>query len=691
MGRLKKEEYRDIMNHIEDGYFEIDLAGTFTYANAAACVIYGRSAKEIIGLNYLDYTDGVNAKKAFAAFNRIYKSGASGKLINFEVIRKDGIRRQLEISASLIVDQSGKSVGFRGITRDVTARKQIEEELRQSEERYRTIIEDIEDAYFEVDLRGRFIFVNDALCESLGYSRDELIGMDQRQYGGETTIRELRTLFNRVYRKGAPVKAYAFELYRKDGSKGHCEISVSLIKNREGESIGFRGIARDVTERKKNEEQIRHLATHDILTGLPNRVLFDEVLEQSIKDSRRYGRQFALLFMDLDGFKAINDTFGHETGDRVLIICARRLKRALRASDFIARLGGDEFVILAQGITDKTGVTTLVNTVFSIVNKPILIRGSRHHLTASIGISIYPQDGGDKQSLMKTADMAMYSAKEKGSNNYRFFSSEIRPLYKERNIIERHLPLALARNEFFLRYQPKFDLNTGVISGVEALLRWRNPDLGLVAPMRFIPVAESSGQIIPLGRWVLKRACLQNMAWQHQGLPPIRMAVNLSYKQLLDDRLIADVEAALLESGMGPGLLELEITENLLLTHFPHIISVMNRLKGMGVRVALDDFGSGSSTLAQLRQLPVDTLKIDRSIVGAIPENDTDAALIKAIADFGRALSLAVVAEGVETAEQQAFLRNTSCTLVQGFYFSRPLSPAGITELMSRTAHRSPD
>lgn len=682
MDRLKEKEYRSIVSDIQDGYFEVDLAGTYTYANTALCKIYGYSKDEIIGVNYRAHTTRNNYRKAFKAFNQIFKSGASGKLIDYEVFRKDGARRQVEISASPIIDESGKSIGFRGTTRDVTERRQMEEQLRRSEERYRTIIENIEDAYFEVDLRGRFTFVNDALCRNMGYSREELIGMDNRQYS-EKTVRDLYKLFNTVYRTGEPVKAYSFELARKDGLKGFCEISVTLIKNKQGESVGFRGIARDITERKKHEEQIRYLATHDVLTGLPNRVMFREILQQNIEFAYRYGQQFALLFMDLDGFKTINDTYGHDIGDQVLMTCAIRLRRGLRASDFIARLGGDEFVILVKNVNSIKNLTTLIDKIFSTVGEPINAGDKEHSLTASIGLSIYPQDGQDKQSLMKAADLAMYSAKEKGSNNYQFFSMGIKSRFRERTIVEEHLPSALERDEFFLEYQPILDLKTGAITGVEALLRWHNPELGLVTPMRLIPVAESSGLIIPIGRWVLRTACMKNVAWQRQGLPRITMAVNLSHRQLMDDRLIEDIKEALSESGMDPELLELEITENLLLSYFPRIINVLNRLKGLGVRLALDDYGSGYSSLAQIRHLPVDTLKIDRSIIGNIPVNKIDMAVIEAILGIGKALNMTTVAEGVETLEQLDFLKDPFCDEVQGFYFSRPVSPEGIVELIT--------
>ncbi len=684
MDGLQEKEYRAIIDNIQDGYFEIDLSGTYIYVNSAFCRLYGYTRDEIIGMNYRELTDEENARKAYRAFNQIFQTGITGQLIDYEAIRKDGSWRQVEISASLMLDDSGKPVGFRGTSRDVTERRQMEERLRRSEERYRAIIENIEDACFEVDLRGRFIFVNDSLCHNLGYTREELIGMSQQQYVGNNTARELFVLFNRVYQTGEPVQAYSFELSRKDETKGFCEISVSLIRDKQGRAVGFRGIARDITERKKHEEQIHYLATHDVLTGLPNRSMFQEVLQHNIDFAFRYRQQFALLFVDLDGFKIVNDTFGHETGDLVLVECAQRLRQSLRASDFIARLGGDEFVILVRNVTNVKNLTTLVNKILATVRKTLDINGKAYSLSASIGIGIYPQDGQDKQSLMKAADLAMYAAKEKGNNNYQFSSMGIKTQFSERSMFAESLPRAMERNEFFLEYQPKLDLKTGAITGVEALLRWRNPSLGLVTPMRLIPAAESTGLIVPIGRWVLNTACQKNMAWQRQGLPRIGMAVNLSHRQLMDEKLLEDIIAALDESGMDPELLELEITENLLLSYFPRIIGVLNELKELGVRLALDDFGSGYSSLAQIRHLPVDTLKIDRSIVGNVPVNKIDMAVIEAIVGIGKSLDMTIVAEGVETSEQLAFLQDPFCDEVQGFYFSKPVSPEHAAELISK-------
>jgi diguanylate cyclase (GGDEF)-like protein len=388
------------------------------------------------------------------------------------------------------------------------------------------------------------------------------------------------------------------------------------------------------------------------------------------------------VFLDLDRFKIINDTLGHDAGDLLLQAIAGRLKGPLRAADIVARLGGDEFGILIEEISNSNQVATVARKILTNVIKPITLMGQECRVTASIGICMYPKDAEDERSLMKSADMAMYLAKEEGKNNYQFYSKNIQSKSLERLSIETNLRLALEHNEFSLHYQAKVDFKTNTITGVEALLRWQNPYLGSVTPMQFIPVAEETGLIIPIGKWVLKTACAQNVAWQKQGLPAVCMAVNLSLQQLMDGNLISDIRAALNDSGMAPNQLELEVTESMVMHNPERAIAVLAKIKSMGVRLAIDDFGTGYSSLAQIKRFPVDTLKVDRSFIRNLPQDAEDKAITEAIIAMGKTLSLTVVAEGVETVEQMNFLKDHSCDEMQGFYFSKPIMPEQFADLL---------
>ena len=435
-------------------------------------------------------------------------------------------------------------------------------------------------------------------------------------------------------------------------------------------------------ERVRSQERIQYLATHDGLTGLPNRAMFNELLRLGAESARRYERKFAVLFVDLDRFKFVNDTLGHEAGDVLLKEMSTRFKECLRASDVVARLGGDEFVFLIQEVGDAAQVTTVARKVLSAALRPVEILGQECRVTASIGISMYPTDATDEQSLMKNADMAMYLAKEEGKNNFQFYSKNIKSQSLERMAIETQLRRALDNGEFSLHYQPKMVSKTGQINGVEALLRWQNPELGSVSPMQFIPVAEETGMIIPIGRWVLRRACAQNVAWQRAGLPAICVAVNLSMRQFADPDLVRDITATLEETGMPPHLLELELTESMVMHNVERTIKLLTTIKGMGVRLAIDDFGTGYSSLAQIKRFPIDTLKVDRSFIREIPRDTEDRAITEAIIAMGKTLSLTVVAEGVETKEQEQFLRERACDEMQGYYFSKPTTAEEFEKLL---------
>jgi diguanylate cyclase (GGDEF)-like protein len=444
----------------------------------------------------------------------------------------------------------------------------------------------------------------------------------------------------------------------------------------------MQGRLREGETKLAHAARVEYLAYHDGLTGLPNRSMFSKFLSQSISAAHRYNRHLAVAFLDLDRFKQINDTLGHEAGDQLLQEVAVRLKGCVRDSDTVARLGGDEFVVLLPELEDEKYAALVAQKILAAAAKPFTLRGHEFRVTASIGISTYPQDGLDEQTLTKNADIAMYQAKAEGKNNFQFYSEKLNANSLERLTLESSLRHALERHEFRLHYQAKRDIASGKITGMEALLRWQHPDLGTVAPMQFIPVAEETGLIIPIGKWVLKAVCLQSIAWQNQGLPPLRVAVNLTPRQFLDEQLLTDVASILAETGMDPRLLEIEMTESLMIHDVENTLRILTGLKALGIRIAVDDFGSGYSSLAMLQRFPLDTIKIDRSLMRDIVGTAEDTGLADAIIAMGKSLSLTVVAQGVETKEQAEHLRLHACDELQGFYFKRPLPVDEFTQLL---------
>jgi diguanylate cyclase (GGDEF)-like protein len=429
-------------------------------------------------------------------------------------------------------------------------------------------------------------------------------------------------------------------------------------------------------------QRVEYLAYHDGLTGLPNRSMFSKLLTKSISEAHRYNRQLAVAFLDLDRFKQTNDTLGHEAGDHLLQEVALRLRGCVRDSDTVARLGGDEFVVLLPDLADGTYAAMVAQKILLQIAKEFTLIGQDFRVTASIGISTYPQDGLDEQTLTKNADLAMYQAKAEGKNNFQFYSEKLNAHSLERLALESGLRHALERDEFRLYYQAKREIASGRITGMEALLRWEHPDLGIVGPMEFIPVAEETGLIIPIGRWVLKTACVQSVEWRNQGLPPLSIAVNMTPRQFHDESLLADVTSILAETGMDPQLLEIEITESLLIHDVENTLRILKELKTQGIRIAVDDFGTGYSSLAMLQKFPLDTIKIDRSFMRDIVGTPQDTGLADALIAMGKSLSLTVVAQGVETREQAEHLRLHECNELQGFYFKRPLPVDEFTRLL---------
>ncbi len=693
---------KNLTDNIHDVIFVLDMNLNYTFISHSVKILRGYEPEEVLKQSPFDAIKPSSLDLATRTLTEIielekieHKEDIS-RTLQLEIRRKDGTAVWTETKFSFIRDKNQRPVGILGVMRDITERKQAEyqreamlEAIRRGEEKYRNILESIQESYFEVDLKGNFTFFNDSMCRIIGYSKEELMGMNHKQFTNEETAKEIFQAFNKVYTTGEPSKAFDWQIIRKNRDKRYIEASVSLQKDSSGKPTGFKGMIRDITERKRTEQQINYMATHDTLTGLPNRLMFSQLLNQAIRSAQRHKRQLAVFFIDLDSFKTINDCLGHEAGDRLLKEMARRFKRSLRAEDVVGRLGGDEFVILTEEVDELSQIANVAQKILSTTIQPMSLQGEECRVTASIGISIYPGNGTDEQTLIKNADMAMYFAKEEGRNNYQFYSKDIQSLSNRRFSIETNLRRALERNELSLKYQAKMDFKTGLITGVEALLRWKNTSIGLITPTQFIPVAEETGLIVPIGRWVMKTACAQNVAWQREGLPPICMAVNLSLRQLMDDNLLKDIKAALDESGMAPNLLELEITESMVMHNPDRLIELLTDIKKLGVRLAIDDFGTGYSSLAQIKNFPIDTLKVDRSFIRNLSQDSENQAITKAIITMAKNLSLTVVAEGVETQEQKDFLRGLICDEMQGFHFSRPIAPDKFAFLLRKNHNLS--
>jgi diguanylate cyclase (GGDEF)-like protein len=518
-----------------------------------------------------------------------------------------------------------------------------------------------------VDLPGRAwadrepLFVKDIASEQ-GFSRT----LAARQAGLHGALALPITAGGRVF---GVIELFSAEPLQPD------EALTQLLKSL-GAQIG------QSFQRKLAEDQLRFIGTHDSLTELPNRTMFNEGLRHALNQSARHNRGLAVMFIDIDRFKVVNDSLGHSAGDRLLQDCAKRLTECLRESDIVARLGGDEFVVMIENFTGPRDAITVAQKVLVALATPFFVDGQEFLMSASIGISTFPDDGADVETLVKNADIAMYRAKDQGRNNYQFYSAQMNKHTFERLAMESSLRRAVERNEFVLHYQPKLDLRTGAIAGVEALVRWKHPDWGMVSPAQFIPLAEETGLIVQIGEWVLKTACEQSRQWRDQGMPGVRVAVNLSARQFAQESLLQDVARIIAESGLTPESLELEITESMVMQNPERARETLQKLKAMGISLSMDDFGTGYSSLAYLKKFPIDCVKIDRSFIKDIPVDADDMAITKGVIALGHSLRLKVVAEGVETKEQQEFLQANDCDEMQGFLFSKPLPAEEVTTLL---------
>ena len=551
--------------------------------------------------------------------------------------------------------------------------------------RLAAIVESSFDAIISMTLERRITSWNGAAESMYGYAANEVIGRSMEIVVPPDRLEEFRTVYDRLGR-GEDVAPFETERMTKDGRRLEVALRLSPIRDQTGAVVGFSGIGRDITERRRAEERTRHLALHDSLTGLPNRTLFHDRLEHALAEARRHDRRAGLLLLDLDNFKDINDTLGHTAGDRLLVEVARRLDACVRVSDTVARLGGDELALILTEVRRPEDAALVARKAMYRMAKPFRLDGREVETTTSIGIAIYPADGEDADQLLRAADMALYRAKAEGRNAFRFYAAEMSAQVEARKSLECDLRRALERDELTLEFQPQFEFAAGRIAGAEALVRWRHPRLGPVPPTEFIPLAESSGLIVPLGAWVLQEACRQTRFWRDAGLPHLPMAVNLSLAQCRSGDLANSTWRALHASGLEPRALEFEVTESLFLSPGNVYLNDLYRLRARGVRVSIDDFGTGYSSLGRLRQLPVDQIKIDRSFVAGLGHSPDAEAIVCAVIRLGRSLGLRVVAEGVETDAQCAFLRAEGCDAAQGFHIARPLPPNEFAALLKESS-----
>jgi diguanylate cyclase (GGDEF)-like protein/PAS domain S-box-containing protein len=597
------------------------------------------------------------------------KQRASSRRTETAALHKGGDELAIELTVTPMVVAENQL--FIVAIRDITRAKKESLKLEENEQRFRSLFEHHPDAIFSLDLEGRLITANKAVATLTGYSVEELRGMLFQPLIAPECVEQVKEFFSQAAR-GTP-QSYETICIRKDGSRFevHCT-NLPIMVNEQ--IVGVHGIARDITHSKNYERRIEYLATYDSLTGLPNRNLLDDRMRHAIVQADRLGLQIGVLFLDLNRFKLVNDSLGRDKGDLLLQAITKRLQDNVREGDTVARLGSDEFVVVLENISAIEMVPIVANSLLNAIAMPINLDGVDLTISTSIGGSVYPKDGLDAPTLLKNADLAMYQAKQLGAGTFRFYSSEMNIRVRERLMNENKLRLALEKDELVLHYQPRINVASGQIVGIEALVRWSHPERGLVSPLEFIPLAEEIGLIDELGEWVLKTACRQNRLWQDQGLPRIKVSVNLSAHQLTSTSTINHtIQNVLTETGLDARWLELEITESSLMQNIESTLNMLLEIRQSGVSISIDDFGTGYSSLSYLKRLPIDTLKIDKSFIRDIAVDQDDAAIVTATIAMAHTMRLKVVAEGVTSNEQIRFLESHRCDEVQGYLLSYPL------------------
>ena len=643
-------------------------------------------AERVFDIIVLDL--GLPDAKGLAAVRKAHAAAPRVPLVVLTGLDDDALAAQAlqEGAQDYLIKGQIDGRGLLRALRYAIERKVMEEALFTEKERAQVTLNSIGDAVACTDILGNITFLNLVAEKMTGWSVQKAAGLPMAEVlrildatSRETTPNPMEMALGRNRTVHLPSNCI---LIRRDGFETPIEDCVSPIHGRDGQATGAVIVFRDVSAARAMALQMAHSAQHDFLTGLPNRMLFTDRVTQAIALAQRHVKKVAVLFLDLDGFKHINDSLGHPFGDKLLQSIVKRLLDCVRGSDTVSRQGGDEFVVLLSEMEQSEDAALTARRMLKAVAEAHPIDQHDLHVTTSIGVSVYPDDGLDAETLIKNADTAMYQAKENGRQSYQFFKPAMNVRAVERQSIEESLRRALERNEFALHYQPKINLRTGEITGAEALIRWTHPIRGPVPPGQFIPVAEDCGLILPIGQWVLREACKQARAWLDAGLPLATMAVNISAMEFRDDNFLENVFATLKDTRLDPRALELELTESVLMKRAESTASVLKTLRASGVQVAVDDFGTGYSSLSYLRKFPIDALKIDQSFVRQITTAPDETTIVTAVISMGRSLKLRVVAEGVETRQELEFLQAQQCDEAQGYYFSRPVLPQQFAKLL---------
>lgn len=682
--RRSEVQYRALVEGTSDWLWEINSNGVYTYASPRIQELLGYEPDDVLGRTPFDFMPPDEADHVGAAFGAILREQRPFARLEHVRRHRRGHEVTIESSGVPVFDGSGEFLGYRGIDRDVTARKRAENAQRT----LASALAQTADLVMIVSREGIIEYVNPAFCSVTGYAAAEVVGRKPNLLKSGMQDEEYYGRLWQTILAGTPFQSIVINR-RKDGSLYYEEKTISPVRDpKSGEIVQFVSTGKDITEALALRERLQFLAQYDPLTGLANRERFGEQLGQALERAARHQRATAVMHVDLDRFKVVNETLGHEVGDRLLREIATRLREAVRDEDCVARLSGDDYAILFADLASVHEVSRFADKILAALRLPFLAAGQEVYVRASIGISLYPDDAGDGPTLMRNAETAMYQAKNAGRSQYRYFAAAANARAARRLVLEAGLHRAIERREFELYYQPQVGLERGTIVGFEALLRWR-PDRSseLVSPGEFIPVLEETGLIAAVGDWVLRTACTQVAAWRATGLDVARVAVNISAVQFHGKAFLDTVAQVLDETGIPPALLELEVTESVLLQNVDGALDVLRALERLGVRLAMDDFGTGYSSLSYLKQFPLHTLKIAEPFVHGAPVDPVDCGIIRAVIGIARSLGIAVVAEGVETEAQLTFLRAEHCDIIQGYLASRPVPALEVPALFRKDAH----